>query len=89
MRIDVADVKPFFDIEGLKLRPDGPAMRQVLLLLHGGPGFDHSAYKPAFTKMATIVHLVYLDRRGSGRSDAGPANKWSLEQSVEDVHSFC
>ena len=91
MRIQVADVKLFFDIEGLKLRPDGPAMRQVptLLLLHGGPGFDHSGFKPVFTEMATVVQLVYLDLRGNGRSDAGPANKWSLEQWAEDVHSFC
>jgi proline iminopeptidase len=27
--------------------------------------------------------------RGNGRSDAGPANKWSLEQCAEDVHSLC
>ena len=36
MRIQVDDVKLFFDVEGAKLRPDGSAMRQVptLLLLH-------------------------------------------------------
>jgi pimeloyl-ACP methyl ester carboxylesterase len=57
-------------------------MRQVptLLLPHGGPGFDHSGFKPGFTEMATVVQLVYLDLRGNGRSDAGPANKGSLEQ---------
>jgi proline iminopeptidase len=91
MRIQVDDVKLFFDIEGSKLRPDGPAMRQVptLLLLHGGPGFDHSGFKPAFTEMAIVAQVVYLDLRGNGRSDAGPASKWSLEQWAEDVHSFC
>ena len=91
MRIQVDDVKLFFDVEGSKLRPDGPAMRPVptLLLLHGGPGFDHSGFKPAFTEMATVVQVVYLDLRGNGRSDAGPANKWSLEQWAEDVHCFC
>jgi hypothetical protein len=56
MRIQVDDVKLFFDVEGSKLRPDGPTMREVptLLLLHGGPGFDHSGFKPAFTEMATV-----------------------------------
>jgi pimeloyl-ACP methyl ester carboxylesterase len=90
MRIQVDDVKLFFDVEGSKLRPDGPAMRQVptLLLLHGGPGFDHSGFKPVFTEMAVVAQVVYLDLRGNGRSDAGPANKWSLEQWAEDVHSF-
>jgi pimeloyl-ACP methyl ester carboxylesterase len=91
MRIQVDDVTLLFDVEGSKLRPDGPAMRQVptLLLLHGGPGFDHSGFKPAFAEMATVAQVVYLDLRGNGRSDAGPANKWSLEQWAEDVHSFC
>ena len=39
MRIQVDDLKLFFDVEGSKLRPDGPPMRQVptRLLLHGGP----------------------------------------------------
>jgi len=66
-------------------------MRRVptLLLLHGGPGFDHSGFKPAFAEMAKVAQVVYLDLRGNGRSDAGPPNKWSLEQWAEDVHWFC
>lgn len=41
----------FFDVEGASLVPDGPSMREkpTLLLLHGGPGFDHSIYKPAYS----------------------------------------
>jgi proline-specific peptidase len=91
MRIRVDDVRLFFDVEGSNLRPDGPTMRQVptLLLLHGGPGFDHSGFKPAFTRMADVAQVVYLDLRGNGRSDAGPRNKWTLEQWAEDVDAFC
>jgi hypothetical protein len=39
MRIQIDDVKLFFDVEGSKLRPNGQAMQQMptLLLLHGGP----------------------------------------------------
>ena len=46
----VNGVRLFFDVEGGKLVPDGPAMREkpTLLLLHGGPRADHSIYKPAF-----------------------------------------
>jgi pimeloyl-ACP methyl ester carboxylesterase len=91
MRIEVDDVKLFFDVEGAKLRPDGLRMRQVrtLLLLHGGPGFDHSGFKPAFSEMASVAQVVYLDLRGNGRSDAGSPNKWTLEQWADDVHVFC
>jgi len=91
MRIQIGDVKLFFDVEGPKLRPDRSVMRQVptLLLLHGGPGFDHSGFKPAFTEMAAVAQVVYLDLRGNGRSDSGAADKWTLVQWAEDVHSFC
>jgi proline iminopeptidase len=91
MHIKVDDVKLFFDVEGAKLRPDGQSLRQVptLLLLHGGPGFDHSSFKPWFTEMAGVAQVVYLDLRGNGRSDLGAPDKWCLEQWAEDVHSFC
>ena len=44
MRIEVNGARIFFDVEGAKLVPDGKTMREnpTLLLLHGGPGFDHS-----------------------------------------------
>src|SRR6516162_1674000 len=91
MYIRVNDLKLFFDVEGAKLRADGAVMREVptLLLLHGGPGFDHSGFKPAFTEMAACAQVIYLDLRGHGRSDAGPTKKWSLEQWALDVRSFC
>jgi pimeloyl-ACP methyl ester carboxylesterase len=91
MLVQVGDVKLFFDVEGAKLRADGPVMREVptLLLIHGGPGFDHSGFKPAFSELASVAQVIYLDLRGNGRSEAGPANKWSLEQWAADIHSFC
>ena len=91
MHVQVNDVKLFFDAEGSKLRPDGAVMREVptLLLVHGGPGFDHSGFKPAFSRMADLAQVIYLDLRGNGRSDAGPPAKWSLLQWAEDVHAFC
>jgi pimeloyl-ACP methyl ester carboxylesterase len=60
-----------------------------LLLLHGGPGFDHSLFKPAFAEMADLTQVVYLDLRGHGRSDSGPAEKWTVNQWAQDVRSFC
>jgi len=62
----------FFDVEGAGLIPDGPQMRAkpTLLLLHGGPGFDHALYKPALSALADVAQVVYLDHRGNGRSSA-------------------
>jgi proline-specific peptidase len=91
MRVKVGDVHLYFDVEGAKLRPDGPAMREVptVLLLHGGPGFDHSIFKPAFSTLADIAQIVYLDHRGNGRSDRDTRERWNLERWADDVRAFC
>ena len=91
MHASIGDVRLFFDVEGASLVPDGPAMRErpTLLLLHGGPGFDHSSYKPAFSPLAEVAQVVYLDHRGNGRSDAGDRAKWNLAQWADDVVAFC
>jgi proline iminopeptidase len=91
MRIQVGDVKLFFDVEGAKLRADGPKMREVpaLIVLHGGPGFDHSSFKPAFAEISDVAQVVYLDHRGQGRSDRGDPARWNIAQWGDDVRGFC
>jgi proline iminopeptidase len=48
MRVLVNGVRLYFDVEGAGLVPDGAAMRAkpTLILLHGGPGFDHTNGEP-------------------------------------------
>ena len=91
MHVRVNGVRLFFDVEGAKLVPDGPAMREkpTLLLLHGGPGFDHSIYKPAYTGLADFAQIIYLDHRGNGRSEDGARESWNLAQWGDDVRAFC
>jgi proline iminopeptidase len=50
MRVKMGDIRLFFDVEGSKLRPDGPTMREMptLVLLHGGPGLDHAGSSRIF-----------------------------------------
>ena len=91
MHVFINGVRLFFDVEGAKLVPDGPAMREkpTLLLLHGGPGFDHSIYKPAYSALADIAQIIYLDHRGNGRSEEGARESWNLAQWGDDVRAFC
>jgi proline iminopeptidase len=87
----VNGVRLFFDVEGTKLVPDGPVMREkpTLLLLHGGPGFDHSIYRPSYSALSDIAQIIYLDHRGNGRSEDGPSEGWNLAQWGDDVRVFC
>jgi proline iminopeptidase len=84
-------VRVFVDIEGPGLVPDGPRMREkpTLLLLHGGPGFDHSGFKPAFSRLDDLAQIVYYDHRGHGRSDPRPAAEWTLDTYADDVVRLC
>src|SRR5437016_845707 len=91
MRVLVNGVRLFFDVEGAGLVPEGPTMREkpTILLLHGGPGFDHSIYKPAFSALADVAQVIFLDHRGNGRSDPGSEETWTLTQWSDDVREFC
>ncbi len=91
MRIEVNGVRIFFDVDGTKLVSDGAVMREkrTLILLHGGPGMDHTSFRPAFSQFADIAQVVYIDHRGNGRSDRQPQDKWTLAQWGDDIYDFC
>jgi proline iminopeptidase len=91
MRITVNGVRLYFDVEGcgLAARDREMVARPTIVLLHGGPGVDHSLFKPEFSAMADTVQVVYLDQRGSGRSDHGDPDLWTWDQWADDVAAFC
>ena len=92
MRIRIApDLRLFVDIEGAGLVPDGPTMRAqpTLLLVHGGPGMDHTGFKPTFSPLAGIAQLVYVDLRGHGRSDRVPWDAMTLDAYADDLVRLC
>src|SRR4051812_7381202 len=57
-----------------------------LLMLHGGPDFDHSYLLPDLDRLAGSFRLIYYDQRGRGRSAANvqPADV-SIASEVEDI----
>ena len=91
MHIKVNGVRLFVDTEGAGLVADGPKMRAkpTLIVLHGGPGADHSIYKPAFSKLSDLVQIIYIDHRGNGRSDDGDPDLWTLDQWSDDLFALC
>jgi pimeloyl-ACP methyl ester carboxylesterase len=92
VRVSIGDVRLFFDIDGPKLIPSGAGLaeRPTLLLLHPGPGFDHTVYKVrAGEVLSRFAQVVYLDLRGHGRSDRTPLEQLTLEHWADDVRAFC
>ncbi len=40
----------------------------AIIVLHGGPDFDHSYLVPDMDRLSDSFHLIYYDQRGRGRS---------------------
>jgi pimeloyl-ACP methyl ester carboxylesterase len=91
MLVSVAGVTLFVDVDGCALVPDGDRMvpRPTLVLLHGGPGADHSLFKPEFNSLTDAAQVVYLDQRGSGRSAVGTEETWTWSRWADDVAELC
>jgi proline iminopeptidase len=60
---------------------DGPP----LIVLHGGPGLDHSMFRPYLDPLADEFRLLYVDERGQGRSERVDPSTLSLDVFAHDV----
>jgi proline iminopeptidase len=62
----------------------GPA----LVVLHGGPGADHMYFLPWLLPLARTHRLVFIDERGSGRSERlEDVNQYTVEKMADDVEA--
>ena len=90
MRARIRGTEIYFDVEGMGLVPEGARMveRPVAFVIHGGPGGDHTGFKPALTPLAERMQLVYFDHRGQGRSAKGDPATYTLDENVEDMEAL-
>lgn len=56
----------------LYLRRFGDPALPVLVVMHGGPTWDHSYLLPAVAELADVAYVVMFDLRGCGRSCRTP-----------------
>ena len=80
------DGEGFVDGSGARIYYKTLGLGVPLLLLHGGPGADHSDFLPALQPMARHCQLVLIDERGSGRSERLKDPKgYTLNHMVKDI----
>lgn len=91
MRVQVADIRIFFEVYGQEWVADGDRMRRrpVLLALHGGPGWDAAGLRHALAPLADTAQLVIPGQRGHGHSDPGTPATWNLARWAADVRELC
>ena len=56
-----------------------------VILLHGGPGLDHTTFRPWLDPLADEFRLLYVDERGQGRSDRVDPATLTLSAWARDV----
>jgi len=80
----------FFDVEGSGYVAQGGVLSEqpVVFVLHGGPGCDHSNFKPWLSPLSQHAQLVYVDHRGNGRSDDADESTYTIEQMADDVEGL-
>lgn len=90
MYVHVNGVDLFVDTAGSALVADGVAMveKPTLVLLHGGPGCDHSYFKPWLSPLADQMQLIYVDHRGNGRSGRVDVATYTIEQMADDLEAL-
>ncbi len=59
-----------------------------LVILHGGPGADHTYFLPHLLPLARTHRLIFIDERGSGQSEhLEDVKQYTVENMVEDVEA--
>ena len=61
---------------------------QPLVVLHGGPGADHTYFLPWLLPLARTHRLIFIDERGSGQSERlEEVSEYTIEAMADDVEA--
>ncbi|MGH2711361.1 MAG: alpha/beta fold hydrolase [Actinomycetota bacterium] len=56
-----------------------------MFLIHGGPGLDHTQFRPWLDPLAERFRLIFVDLRGQGRSDLVDPATLSIDRMAADI----
>ena len=76
-----------FDLEDVTLWYECLGEGQLLIVLHGGLGLDHTCFRPWLDPLAEQASLAYLDFRANGRS-SGDGYDLTMQRLAEDVDAL-
>ena len=78
----------FVDAGGVLVYYQSLGRGEPLVVLHGGPGASHDYFLPYLLPLMRHHRLIFIDERGSGRSEAlVDAKDYTVENMVEDVEA--
>src|SRR5665213_2175175 len=78
----------FVDANGVLIYYVEFGMGAPLVVLHGGPGADHTYFLPWLLPLARHHRLIFIDERGSGQSERlQDVSKYTIEAMADDVEA--
>jgi proline iminopeptidase len=78
----------FVDANGVLIYWKSIGSGASLFVVHGGPGASHDYFLPHLVPLARTNRLIFIDERGSGRSERlENAKLYTVERMVEDVEA--
>lgn len=88
--INLDDVKLYYVVyvQGKEVDKVPSVDSPCLLVLHGGPGFDHKHMVPFWSTLSDNLPVIFVDQRGNGLSDKSSSDKWNLRQWANDIKRF-
>lgn len=80
----------YLPVENARLYYRAAGQGQPVILLHGGPDFNHDYFLPEMDQLAETSRVIYYDQRGRGRSSgAFRPEAVSLSSEMEDLEQVC
>jgi len=78
----------FVDAHGVLIYYKSIGHGTPLFILHGGPGASHDYFLPYLLPLARQNRLVFIDERGSGRSEKlEDVSAYTVENMVDDTEA--
>ncbi|HNQ62247.1 MAG TPA: alpha/beta fold hydrolase [Bacteroidia bacterium] len=79
----------FVQVEGASLYYRVIGEGTPLLVLHGGPGLDHSYFIPQMQVLSKDYKLIFFDQRGCGRSvEKVDSQSISIDRYLQDIEAI-
>jgi proline iminopeptidase len=87
--VDPAPREGYVPVAGASLYYRDIGQGPPIILLHGGPSFDHNYLLPDMDRLAGAFRLIYYDQRGRGKSGehAQPAEV-SIQSEIDDLETL-
>ncbi len=90
MKLHINGTELYFDVVGSGLNASAAFQKKpTMIILHGGPGFDHSYLRPWLDPVSEVAQLVYVDQRGCGRSQRHTHEYYQLGIMADDIVLLC